>query len=1200
MKLKYLLPLIAFFIVSETCMLQAQLTQTENYVYTKTVVTKSSDSLQKDTLRTVTYFDGLGRPKQNIAVYGAGSGKDLVTPITYDGFGRQVLDILPVPVQTTNRGYNGSVLNEAAANNYYSGQGLGTNAYSEKILESSPLDRILQQYGAGSDWRTSSKKAEFSYQANAAGEVKKYTATFNYTTFESTLTLDSNPYPANTLYKNVAKDEDGNTSIEYKNGQGQTLLVRKILVSSPSDEQYPGMAPDTSIYIDTYYVYNNYNQLAYVIPPLAVQAADTSHSTIENLCYQYKYDGKGRLVEKRLPGKDWEYMVYDRMDRLILSQDAGLRAQGKWMITKYDKFGRMLYTALIAGGTRTGMQNQCKDLEIIESRDTTGFTKNGLTVYYTNNYFISSDTTMLSVNYYDTYPSGTPFPNQNKIFNEPVLTDAYVNGRSVKSLPVASFVKNISTDGWTKNYTFYDTKGRAVGTHSTNHLGGSTIVHTKLDFTGLVTKTKTYHKRLGSNTPLVIEENFVYDDQKRLIKHYHEVIGKTPKELLAENHYNEIGQLDWKKVGNNIQQIDYAYNIRGWLTGINLDTNKNFDLARLFSYKIRYTDTQNSSLKRYNGNIGEIDWTYGTTTSNRYDYTYDKLNRLKKADFKSVNGTGTSDSKFYNEELTYDINGNITNLKRYGKTSASLTAGTLVDNLDYTYTGNMATAIADATSNTSGYKGTGLPITYDTNGNMLTFADKGITQNIVYNHLNLPQQIVQNGNTTTYTYRADGVKVKKLFRINSQDVETEYLDGFVYTTPYSMIIQEALTEDDDATREAVSAGQEEAIGFAEKAIGGPTPEPAVIPALSFFPTAEGFYDYENLKYIYQYKDHLGNVRLSYSKHPTTGAIVKEDKNDYYPFGLNFIGTTIGLYNPSTTYKNYKYNGKELQETGMYDYGARFYMPDIGRWGVIDPLAEKTMDVYSYVWNNPIKFIDPDGMEGTSTHTDKFGNVVAVYNDGDLGVYRHEGDSKETKQELNQKYSKNNTSGGGDKMGYTLAWNSFTEFDGSGLPAGKINFGSYQARDWLKNFSDKISTDLENNFGIGFATRQNYALNGGNGDKYDYKSQNGGGIYAGSQISEGVYVSARDVGNFAAGRVASLTGQSKMDFMLNAGGFNLSGNSKSGLVFRNSYWKSKAQERGFPTYGEDFNSNLFQRLGYENVTTLQGFVKKNKIIWGNTK
>ncbi|WP_410497578.1 RHS repeat-associated core domain-containing protein [Chryseobacterium sp. Tr-659] len=110
-----------------------------------------------------------------------------------------------------------------------------------------------------------------------------------------------------------------------------------------------------------------------------------------------------------------------------------------------------------------------------------------------------------------------------------------------------------------------------------------------------------------------------------------------------------------------------------------------------------------------------------------------------------------------------------------------------------------------------------------------------------------------------------------------------------------------------------------------------------------------------------YTDHLGNTRLSYAKNGAGTEIIEE--NNYYPFGLKHEG-----YNPlaGNPMYQYKYNGKELQETGMYDYGARMYMPDLGRWGVVDPLAEKMTrySPYNYAFNNPIRFIDPDGRQGT--------------------------------------------------------------------------------------------------------------------------------------------------------------------------------------------------------------------------------------------
>ncbi|MGE8555711.1 MAG: RHS repeat-associated core domain-containing protein [Chryseobacterium jejuense] len=118
--------------------------------------------------------------------------------------------------------------------------------------------------------------------------------------------------------------------------------------------------------------------------------------------------------------------------------------------------------------------------------------------------------------------------------------------------------------------------------------------------------------------------------------------------------------------------------------------------------------------------------------------------------------------------------------------------------------------------------------------------------------------------------------------------------------------------------------------------------------------------------MYQGKDHLGNKRVNFAKN-SAGVLEVTDTNNYYPFGLNHIGnsflSSLGSYNA------YKYNGKEVQETGMYDYGARMYMPDLGRWGVVDAAAEimRRYSPYNYAFNNPVNFIDPDGNTPRGTY-----------------------------------------------------------------------------------------------------------------------------------------------------------------------------------------------------------------------------------------
>jgi RHS repeat-associated protein len=444
-------------------------------------------------------------------------------------------------------------------------------------------------------------------------------------------------------------------------------------------------------------------------------------------------------------------------------------------------------------------------------------------------------------------------------------------------------------------------------------------------------------------------------------------------EYLAQNTYNELSQLTTKKVGgaalgSGHQIVDYKYNIRGWMTKINDLSNMN---GKLFGYEIRYNNPVNTSVAsgRYNGNIAEVDWfSADFLTLQRYSYVYDALNRLKDGIYTEPYST-IPNNNFYNEHLSYDLNGNIATLKRNAHPFLATTA-ILADDLTYQYTGNRLDKITETSLNDMGYEGGNNIINYDANGNMKDMKDKGIS-GIVYNYLNLPNlhSITQTNGlgissnyTLSYLYRADGVKLRKTYGknggngVNISSNITDYLDGFQYTRSESSSCLNCKTE----------------VAYEERAYSRVTRDPGTINLpewiLDFVPTAEGFYSFKENRYIYQYRDHLGNARISYAKN-SAGDLEITDSNNYYPFGLNHIGGEKAMLNG---YMNYKYNGKELQETGQYDYGARFYMPDIGRWGVVDPLAEKMTrhSPYNYAFNNPINFIDPDGREGTGWIKDK--------------------------------------------------------------------------------------------------------------------------------------------------------------------------------------------------------------------------------------
>ena len=151
----------------------------ENYIKTyKARVGLTGDISGKtkdEVIESYQYFNGLGKPKQSIIRRGTPTGKDLITQIEYDKFGRKVKNYLPYEDGEDDGYFRSDWMNEVA--NFYSATGgdvadEDTYYYEEKILELSPMNRPDEVFGAGTAWRTADKPMAYVYRTNMASEVR--------------------------------------------------------------------------------------------------------------------------------------------------------------------------------------------------------------------------------------------------------------------------------------------------------------------------------------------------------------------------------------------------------------------------------------------------------------------------------------------------------------------------------------------------------------------------------------------------------------------------------------------------------------------------------------------------------------------------------------------------------------------------------------------------------------------------------------------------------------------------------------------------------------------------------------------------------------------------------------------------------------------------------------------------------------------
>lgn len=939
---------------------------TYNYVQvrdiTKPLITTETSAAALTALRDIKqstqYFDGLGRPLQTIVKQGSlitdplnplssANAVDLVTQSVYDDFGRETYKYLSFAATATDATKNdgnfklnpfqqvATFYNDTYNNNPLKGQG-ENYFYSQSDIEYSPLNRPEKAMAPGNSWVGSSRSIETKYLVNTTTDaVRIWTVNIGATGSFSTYSVPTTPvYAAGSLIKTIIIDEHGKQVIEFKDKEGK-IILKKVQLTATADDGITGSGYGG--WLCTYYIYDVLNNLRLVVQPRGVELSQptwelTNATILAEQCFRYEYDARNRMIVKKVPGATEVYMVYDARDRLVMTQDAVLRASSKWMVTLYDDLNRPVQTGLLLNTYTTPNPAKTFVQHLTDASISTAYPF-AVATPPTTTYW-----EYLTKTGYDDY---TTIPAASGLTS--ALDNTYINGtygffttyntspeyaQQIPSTPSAQTrgmvtwaeTKVLNGNTYLYNVTLYDEKGRPVQVKSKNITGGKDLLTTQYSWSGqpLVVVQKVEKAGAPVQTS-IIATKMIYDDLGRLVQTDKKVQNTNVNSnalpasftTVSKNEYDALGQLKKKTIGNKkdpltgnyyairqpLQELTYDYNIRGWTLGMNRDylaTEGQTSDGKYFGFELGYDKLTNKAGENFNGgqwngNIGGMVWkSDGDDIRRKYDFGYDEVNRLLKADFKQQNG---DDHAWNNSQVNYtvlmgdgatattayDANGNIKSMTQYGlKFGANPQIP--IDQLTYNYTTNSnkllnvidaqneaATKLGDFRTSllhpTQSKVATTVDYTYDVNGNLLKDLNKDIGKSsangIAYYHLNLPRVITlykADGTakgTINYVYDAVGNKLRKLTVENASTANnnitttttTTYLDGIVYESKTDNNAQTT----DYTDRVQFIAHEEGRIRF--------KPENSM------------------LEYDYMIKDHLGNVRM---------VLTEELKMDKYP------------------------------------------------------------------------------------------------------------------------------------------------------------------------------------------------------------------------------------------------------------------------------------------------------------------------------
>lgn len=818
---------------------------------TDTSFVKAAGRSVSEVKQSTQYFDGLGRPLQTVSKGASAGGRDVVAPVVYDEFGREAYKYLPYVPKTGNTNDGKFKVDPFAAQQaFYQDTTFSRSEAGEKIYysqvdyEASPLNRVLNTYAQGSSWSKTggNHPVRQQYLVNTLSDSVRIWDIPS----EGGIPTSTKVYAEGMLYKNTLTDEGGNQVVEYKDKYGLVIL-KKV-----QSDKLPGSAHMG--WLCTYYVYDDLNNLSFVIPPLAVEIIVGSwnlSNVAAGLCFQYSYDGRNRMITKKVPGAAVTEMVYDVRNRLVFMQDGNLKLANTWLVTFYDVLNRPVETALYKKAiTRSVLQQSMNG--VLNTTDSTVYTFPGESDLVTGLYgrdkyeatnsitltdgfdtgngkevemlintalnngrgavqvsnplpnIAAADLTPITFTFYDGYSfTGVQSPAKGDSSKLNAGSNPYkelfeINSMT-KGLVTGTKVRILDTDQWLITTNYYDDKSRLIQSISDNATGGRDTLTNQYDFSGKLLSSYLRQTNIRSGTiPRVTTLTMMSYDAAGRLDSIKKKFNDTDLLLrtIAVNEYDELGRLKTKRLGINgagvpMESLVYDYNIRGWMRGINRQYVSNGSSAYFgqeMNYDYGFKDTV------FNGNISGVSWRgWNDQIKRAYGYSYDRANRLTKAEFRQQNPSNSPWTKdkvdFSVDAITYDANGNIGKMSQWGLEG---TTSKPIDKLVYSYipNSNKLRSVYDSSGVISalGDFKDGNPIgddyRYDTVGNLIKDANKKI-DSIAYNHLNLPIYIGITGKgNIRYQYTAGGIKVRKIVTDltsgQSKVITTDYSNGLVY------------------------------------------------------------------------------------------------------------------------------------------------------------------------------------------------------------------------------------------------------------------------------------------------------------------------------------------------------------------------------------------------------------------------------------